>query len=67
MSGLRTHECPGRCGRIVADARYACVPCWTRLPQTHRNAVMSTVDLGTADPRRRKALTDAGAWFKANP
>ena len=67
MTGLKTHQCPGKCGREVASARYACVPCWSRLPQSHRVAIIDTSHLGTLEARRRDALVAAGAWFRDNP
>lgn len=64
MPALRTHTCPGGCGRDVANARYACLPCWSRLPVELRSAIIDTSHLGTLESRRREALTSAGAWLR---
>lgn len=64
MTALRTHTCPGGCGRDVANARYACLPCWARLPVELRAAIIDTSHLGTLEARRREALVAAGSWLR---
>lgn len=64
--GANTHSCPGYCGRDVANARYACLPCWDRLPSRLRVAIAQTAGLGLLVPARRHALVSAAEWYKAN-
>lgn len=60
------HHCPGLCGRDVHNARYACVPCWLRLPAELRAGIIDTSHLGTLEMRRREALGVAGRWYRDN-
>lgn len=67
MTTPNTHTCPGRCGKSVANARYACLQCWYRLPGELRNAIVETARLSVLEPRRRVALGAANEWYGSNP
>lgn len=58
---MRTHHCPGRCGRTVPNHMFACRVCWLRLPRDLRQPI-------TANYRRDRdahsvAMADAGRWY----
>lgn len=67
------HACPGGCGRLVAFGRYACRPCWDRLPKPLRVAIVTAWsrrnmgDLTAAATAHRSAMHEAKRWFVANP
>lgn len=63
---MSTHRCPGGCGKSVANARYACVMCWWRLPADIRASIVETMRLPLLDPARRAALERAHEWYAAN-
>ena len=64
---MATHRCPGLCGRTVANARYACLHCWGRLPIELRAMIIDTSHLGTLEARRREALGASGEWYREHP
>lgn len=61
---MTTHTCPGRCGRQVPPAFYACRTCWFRLPSELRSAIIATQHLNSIHPKRLRALNDAGQWLR---
>lgn len=61
----RTHTCPGRCEREVANHMFACPPCWSRLPRDLRQPIN---DNYLRDPRAHMlAMADAQRWYRENP
>jgi hypothetical protein len=60
----RTHECPGGCGARVERHRYACRPCWYRLPAPHRDAIRRN---RRHNEGHALALHAASIWFAEHP
>lgn len=59
------HECPGCGKRAVERHRFACTPCWHRLDEDLKRALVE-------NPRRNTkahsvAKHNADTWFKENP
>lgn len=59
------HVCPGGCGELVGNARYACKPDWFRLPESLRRAIYSTVHARIGV--RAGVLAQARTWYRNNP
>lgn len=58
-----THDCPGGCGRQVAQQYFACRTCWFRLPLDLRSAIQVTYKV---DPDAHgEAMVDAMEWYAA--
>jgi hypothetical protein len=58
---LPDHGCPGLCGRRIPRHRFACKPCWSRLPQDLREGIVGNGDHdGMA---HRSAKSDATLWY----
>lgn len=62
----RTHDCPGHCGRRVARPRFACVPCWYRLPIELRRAITHGWRKGALSGEHRAAMFNARDWYDAH-
>lgn len=60
-----THECPGGCGSRVPRHRFACPPCWFRLPVPHRRAIERHHRRHTQS--HSLAMHAAVNWFKEHP
>jgi hypothetical protein len=58
-----THPCPGGCRARVPYHRYACRPCWRRLPHRLRQAIVTT--WRTDPPAHRRAIAEAAGWYAA--
>jgi hypothetical protein len=58
-----THQCPGRCGRSVANHLYACGRCWRKLPAQLQQAIRTTVGQPVLSPARTGAFTTAAAFY----
>lgn len=66
----RTHSCPGRCGRQVAAPRFACLPCWSRLPVRLRQDISTSYrnkNGGALSAAHRGAMAAAQVWYLDNP
>jgi hypothetical protein len=62
---MSDHDCPGGCGRPVPYQRFACGPCWYRLPVALRRAITSGWAHRADDPAvHRRAMTDATEWYR---
>ena len=57
-----THQCPGRCGRSVANHLYACGRCWRKLPAQLQQAIRTTVGQPVLSPARTRAFTAAARY-----
>jgi hypothetical protein len=73
MAANNRHYCPGRCGITVVRSMLACAPCWKRLPQPLRDAVLAAEAIrrrDPADPARirahRSTVVAALAWYRHN-
>ena len=62
-----THQCPGRCGRSVANHLYACGRCWRKLPAQLQQAIRTTVGQPVLSPARTRAFTAAAAFYTSLP
>lgn len=62
---MKTHTCPGRCGRAVAFQRFACLDCWMRLPEPLRHNIIDNYD--TEFDAHTNAMLDAMRWYRDNP
>lgn len=63
-------DCPGGCGERVGYAKYACRPCWLRLPRAHREAILAayrTRQQAGGLAAHGEAMRAARDWFTANP
>lgn len=76
MPGARatTHACPGCGAPGLSRERFACRPCWARLPWEHRDRVMATWRARTrpgADSSHllahHHAMRDAEDWYARHP
>lgn len=64
-----THRCPGNCGRIIPNTRFACTRDWARLPE-HLQAAINTDRnpiTNIARQLRADAVRDARDWYLENP
>jgi hypothetical protein len=61
----RTSECPGGCGTQVARRRFACKPCWYRLPESYRDAIKRNHHRNTE--ARFVAVHNATGWYMEHP
>lgn len=61
-----SHGCPGRCGRIVANAQYACPACWLRLPPDIRSRITRAYRSGDSGAHL-SAKIDAAAFYREHP
>lgn len=60
-----THPCPAGCGAVVLNHRFACRPCWYRLPRDLREPITATYRV---DPdAHHHAMSDAVRWYADNP
>ena len=62
-----THQCPGRCGRSVANHLCACGRCWRKLPAQLQQAIRTTVGQPVLSPARTRAFTAAAAFYTSLP
>jgi hypothetical protein len=62
---LKQHFCPGRCARAVPNDRYACGPCWRKLPGHLQRAIGRTVGDPVLSPARTCAFTAAVTFYTA--
>lgn len=61
----RTHDCPGGCGRQVAQISYACKKCWFRLPKSIRDTIWRGYKGSSTE--HRAGMSMAHDWYKENP
>jgi hypothetical protein len=68
------HDCPGECGRQVAQSKLACPACWWRLPRNLAAVVTRTYYARLRNPTdntrtsaHRAAVADATQWYRDNP
>lgn len=61
-----THACPGGCGTQVDRTRYACRPCWFRVPKDMRQAIYAAWH-ASDHSAHRAAMADAKVWLDAHP
>lgn len=74
FAGPHYHACPG-CGALgVRDDRYACKPCWNRLPWELRDRIMATWSAKRRAPSdihaavaHRNAMEAGGIWYRGHP
>lgn len=59
-----THSCPGKCGRQVPNALFACSACWGRLP--HELQAPITDNHLVNPPAHLAAMTAACDWYRTN-
>lgn len=57
-----THTCPGGCARRVARSRFACPPCWARLPLDLKRGI--TGNYGRDVDAHLAAMLDAQRWYR---
>lgn len=62
---VRTHECPGGCGRAVALHLYACTLCWVRLPAVLRRPIRENYRVDWE--AHAAAVADGNDWFGQHP
>jgi hypothetical protein len=60
------HSCPGNCGRSVSRARFACLPCWERLPTELRAEISDAYRAQPLGTRHRAAMRAATEWYRSN-
>lgn len=63
---VRTHACPGGCGREVELHRYACVHCWVRLPAVLRSRIRESYLRRDWDTHT-EATAAADEWLRTHP
>jgi len=62
-----SHECPvPGCRETRPHGRALCGVCWSRLPETHRAAIMSA-NAARARHRQAAASIEATSWLVRNP
>jgi hypothetical protein len=61
----RTHDCPGGCGRRVAQINFACKKCWFRLPEDIRKLIWKYFNKDTGG--HASALSMADDWYREHP
>ena len=65
-SRAKHHKCPGNCGRMVEQAKLACLADWLRLPLFIRNKINEAYYSGDTQ-RHIRALGAALVWYEQNP
>lgn len=61
---MKTHPCPGLCGRDVPNRLFACWDCWQRLPEKIQRPMLNTLWF---DPEAHaRAIEDANLWYREN-
>lgn len=60
------HECPGGCGKRVANALVACAPDWRRLPAPYRSAIWRGLRARDTEAHAR-SVRAAYDWYQRNP
>lgn len=59
------HNCPGGCARQVNQAKFACLPCWRRLPVDLRRPITQLYNRDLLG--HLQAMSDARRWYRENP
>jgi hypothetical protein len=56
------HDCPGGCGARVPRWKFACKPCWFRLPREIREKISAQYRRDAA--AHRAAMREAMVWYQ---
>lgn len=53
------HTCPGGCKKRVPNSRFACGPCWDRLPRELQTPIRRTAKMSLLSDERSAAVSAA--------